>query len=175
MQVHRSDSGDLHREGLPCIIMNDGTEQHCWMNKLHNSRGPAVTTPNGTRHYYWRGVHVDQKLWNEMPNMKARDIISMTNLELRRVVIERVGFDKLKKEARPIDTQKVEGGKNILYVLEMKDDENAVFAELVNSTPEPDGSRKIYYLRVPPDTKTVREAVAWSFSLEEEFSFLVET
>ena len=37
--------------------------------------------------------------------------------------------------------------------------------EVVNSTPEPDGSRKTYFLRVPPTIGTAREAVAWTFGL----------
>jgi len=37
--------------------------------------------------------------------------------------------------------------------------------EVHNSTPEPDGTRKTYYLRVPPTTRTAREAVAWTFGM----------
>ena len=37
--------------------------------------------------------------------------------------------------------------------------------EVLNATPEPDGSRKTYYLRVPPGTRTARAAVAWTFGL----------
>jgi hypothetical protein len=32
-----------------------------------------------------------------------------------------------------------------------------------NSTPEPDGLFKDYFLRVPPTVKTAHEAVAWTF------------
>ncbi len=37
--------------------------------------------------------------------------------------------------------------------------------EVINATAEPDGGFRHYFLRVPPDTKTAREAVAWSFGL----------
>ena len=40
--------------------------------------------------------------------------------------------------------------------------------EVVNSTPEPDGTRKTYFLRVPPTTRTAREAVAWTFGLRAD-------
>ena len=33
----------------------------------------------------------------------------------------------------------------------------------MNSTPEPDGTRRTYFLRVPPQMRTAREAVAWTF------------
>jgi hypothetical protein len=37
--------------------------------------------------------------------------------------------------------------------------------EVRNSTPEPDGSVKHYWLRVPPHCKTASKAVAWTFGL----------
>jgi hypothetical protein len=39
--------------------------------------------------------------------------------------------------------------------------------EVVNSTPEPDDSFKDYFLRVPPNARTAREAVAWTFDVPE--------
>jgi hypothetical protein len=47
-------------------------------------------------------------------------------------------------------------------------DEPIVMVEVVNSTREPDGSFKRYWLRVPPDMKTAREAVAWTFNVPAE-------
>lgn len=38
---------------------------------------------------------------------------------------------------------------------------------VVNSTPEPDGSSKEYSLRVPPYMTSARQAVAWTFGMEE--------
>jgi len=37
--------------------------------------------------------------------------------------------------------------------------------QCLNSTPEPDGERRSYYLRVPPTVRTVHEAVAWTFGM----------
>ena len=44
-------------------------------------------------------------------------------------------------------------------------EEPIVMVEVLNSTPEPDGTRKTYFLRVPPRMQTPREAVAWTFGL----------
>lgn len=41
-----------------------------------------------------------------------------------------------------------------------------VMVEVRNSTPEPDGSRRTYWLRVPPHVRTCQEAVAWTFGIE---------
>lgn len=37
--------------------------------------------------------------------------------------------------------------------------------EVLNSTPEPDGSVVAYFPRVPPDVTTAREAIAWTFGM----------
>jgi hypothetical protein len=39
--------------------------------------------------------------------------------------------------------------------------------QVTNVTPEPDGTRRTYWLRVPPDVRTARQAVAWTFDLDE--------
>jgi hypothetical protein len=35
-----------------------------------------------------------------------------------------------------------------------------------NSTAEPDGTFKDYFIRVPPITKTPQEGIAWTFGLD---------
>jgi hypothetical protein len=43
------------------------------------------------------------------------------------------------------------------------EDETYVMLEVVNRSPEPDGSFKRYYLRVPPNMRTAHQAAAWTF------------
>ena len=45
---------------------------------------------------------------------------------------------------------------------------DVVMVEVVNSTPEPDGTSRTYWLRVPPATRTAKEGVAWTFGLTAE-------
>ena len=40
--------------------------------------------------------------------------------------------------------------------------------EVVNGTAEPDGTRKHYFLQVPPTVRSAREAVAWTYGLTEQ-------
>ncbi|WP_331386629.1 DUF6745 domain-containing protein [Saccharothrix sp. ST-888] len=47
------------------------------------------------------------------------------------------------------------------------DDEPVVMVEVVNSTAEPDGTFRTYWLRVPPGTRTARAGVAWTFGVNE--------
>jgi hypothetical protein len=46
--------------------------------------------------------------------------------------------------------------------------------EVVNGTPESDGSHKRYVLTVPPQVRTAQEAVAWTYGLTaKQYSQLV--
>jgi hypothetical protein len=45
--------------------------------------------------------------------------------------------------------------------------------EVVNRTPEPDGSYRHYFLRVPPSVCTAREAVAWTFGFESAHQYVL--
>ena len=42
------------------------------------------------------------------------------------------------------------------------------FVKVINGTAEPDGSFKEYYLKVPPDMDTAKEAVAWTYGLHPD-------
>jgi hypothetical protein len=37
--------------------------------------------------------------------------------------------------------------------------------EVINATPEPDGTRQHFFLQVPATMRTAREAVAWTYGL----------
>ena len=40
--------------------------------------------------------------------------------------------------------------------------------EVLNGSPEPDGTHKRYFLQVPANMRTAREAVAWTYGLPEQ-------
>lgn len=90
----------------------------------------------------------------------------MCNAEVRRVMIERYGTDRylLESDAKLID----EDATGKLWRVELEDDEPLVMVGCINSTAEPDGSFREYYLRVPPTTKTAREGIAWTFDIPED-------
>ena len=84
---------------------------------------------------------------------------------MRGVMIDLFGADRLIRDtnAQILDDHP-EWGR--LLGLGLNGDEPLVTVEVVNSTPEPDGLRKRYVLRVPPTTCTAREAIAWTFDLK---------
>ncbi len=63
-----------------------------------------------------------------------------------------------------------------LWRVNLPPEEPLVLVEVENATAEADGSRRRYFLRVPPHMRTAREAVAWTFDVPpEEYRPLTET
>ena len=100
----------------------------------------------------------------EPEKITIAEIDQEKNAELRRILIARYGEEKflLDSHAQIIDDDPKIG---TLYRRELEDDEPLVMVKVINSTEEPDGTRNVYFLRVPPDTRTAKEAVAWTFRL----------
>lgn len=159
-------------------------EKICWISERHNSlfldesgrlnnlSGPALSYPDGFSIYAVHGVRVPAAVI-EQPITLAQ-IDAETNAEVRRVMIERYGQDRYIQDsgAKLIHSD----GYGDLYRKEVRDDEPIVMVRVVNSTPEPDGRCKDYWLRVPPHIETAEAAVAWTFGLEPpEYRPAVET
>jgi hypothetical protein len=84
------------------------------------------------------------------------------NAEVRRVMIERYGISRYMQDCGAVKLHKDECGE--LFKKNMgQHEEPLVFVKVKNSTPEPDGSIKDYFLRVPPITKKARDGIAWTF------------
>ena len=135
--------------------------------RLHAERGPAVAWSDGLEVWAWHGVLVDRDVVMTPESITVQAIDAERNIERRRVLIERFGEERLVREGGAKLADEDETGR--LWRREMPmswpRDEAVVMVEVVNSTPEPDGSRRTYFLRVPPTTATAREAVAWTFGL----------
>jgi hypothetical protein len=135
-------------------------------DRLHCESGPAVAWPNGKRYWFWRGVQVPQRVVEQPASIAPKDIDNEFNLEVRRVMLERYGPDRYMRDAGAELTHEDDCGR--LWRRPQADDEDLVMVEVVNSTPEPDGSFKNYWLRVPPDMRSAKEAVAWTFNVAAE-------
>ncbi len=81
-------------------------------------------------------------------------------------MLERLGYDRFILELGAVPVQA--DGFGALYRIPGDFREPFVLVHVTNSTPEPDGSRKRYFLRVPPNVKTAHEAVAWTFGMRAE-------
>jgi hypothetical protein len=133
--------------------------------RLHGPAGPAVSYADGFALHAWHGMPVPAELIARLPTLRADDITGERNLELRRVMTEAYGLDRYLRDA---------GGRLVgrdaygnLWRLDRTGGEPLVMVEVVNATPEPDGSRATYWLRVPPDIRSAHAGVAWTFGFSE--------
>lgn len=126
---------------------------------------PAITYPDGRKEYYWRGVRVPDYVIVAPERIKLDDINKEANTEVRRVMLEKYGFEKYLRNSKARLRSQDTFGK--LWEVPVPMDESLVMVEVLNSTPEPDGSIKTYFLRVPPDTQTCQGGLAWTFGLTE--------
>ncbi|ALC19272.1 DUF6745 domain-containing protein [Streptomyces pristinaespiralis] len=134
--------------------------------RLDNGDGPALVFPDGFALYAWRGMPVPAEFLRELTALTPERIRDEENAELRRVMLEYYGYDRYLAESGAQPVHRDETG--ILWRIALADDEDVVMVEVVNSTPEPDGSHRTYWLRVPPTTRTAREGVAWTFGMHAD-------
>ena len=141
--------------------------------RLHNLAGPSIEFADGWGVYCANGISVRPSIITQPESIRAAEIIMEWNLELRRIMLEQCGIERFIKDSGAQLLSEDKYGS--LYSLPMERDAfNMV--RVRNSTPEPDGSHRIYFIAVPPDTKTAHEAVAWTFGLSEsEYAPAVET
>uniref|UniRef100_A0AAU1ZRS2 DUF6745 domain-containing protein n=1 Tax=Streptomyces sp. NBC_00093 TaxID=2975649 RepID=A0AAU1ZRS2_9ACTN len=134
--------------------------------RLDRGDGPALGYADGFELYAWRGMPVPKDFLDDLTALTPERIRDEENAELRRVMLEFYGYDRYLEESGAVPVHRDETG--VLWRVQLVGDEDVVMVEVVNSTPEPDGSSRTYWLRVPPTTRTAREGVAWTFGVEAE-------
>lgn len=146
----------IHRElANPDVVRGWGS------HRLHCEDGPAVVWPDGWGVWSWHGVRVPQHVIEQPELITAQQVLAEQNAEVRRVMIDRMTPERFLGELDAEPVQQDDYGK--LWRVELADDEPLVMVELDNSTVEPDGSTKTYFLRVNPECRTALEAVSWTF------------
>jgi hypothetical protein len=137
---------------------------------LHDDRHAAVES-DIEELYFWHGVRVPAFVVLRPDRITVAHIDREANAEVRRVMIERYrhgeevhGPAAFIRDAGAVGLDHDER-YGTLWRRNVPGDEPIVAVEVVNSTRAPDGSFKRYWLRVPPEMSTAREAVAWTFGL----------
>lgn len=135
-------------------------------NRLHSENGMAIQYPDGWGLYFIHGVKVDEKIVMRPTELTVKEIDDHPNAEVRRTMISRYGESSFLLKAGAKLVAQDEFG--MLYRREIPGDEALTMVRVKNSTPEPDGETKIYWLRVPPNVATPQEGIAWTFNLKEK-------
>ena len=131
--------------------------------RLHNEDSPALDYGDGFLLFAIHGVRVDDDIVLHPESVTVKRIESEDNVEVRRTLTARYGYEQYLKDSGAALVHQDERGK--LWRKSRADDADLVMVDVMNSTPEPNGSVRSYLLRVPPNIRTASGAVAWTFGL----------
>jgi hypothetical protein len=186
IEAHRDDEGRLHNENGPALVWKDGN-RHYYIHGVRVThrfiaKPPTMAYINDQMNTERRRILIEKfgpekylkvmgaqlrsedefgKLW-VVDRTIARDMFVRRNSNDPRVqqLITPIGnwggFEITDENEKAI--RKHKGWDD--------NTEDICFVELVNSTPEPDGTYSRYFERVPPKTKTPKDAIAWQFRLK---------
>jgi hypothetical protein len=170
----------------PCMLSGSMEAYYGALGELHHqNRGTAGSGASNEgiellleymRQCGWCFPFDDYCIMADRPEelFSLKDIDGTENIEARRLMIELYGLGRYLKDKRARLLQKDQYGE--LYFMSQSGDEEIVVVKVINSTPEPDGTYREYFLRVPVSVRTAREGVAWSFGMEEyEYAPKLET
>jgi len=149
-------------------------ERICWISerhnilkgdaqgRLHSADGPALQYPDGWTIHAWKGVQVPGWIIQNRERITAAEIAKQRDRVIRRCMIDILSPEKYIATGDPIAMSRDETG--ILWKKRWQLDMWAA-VEVINGTPEPDGTLKHYFLQVPADVTSAREAVAWTYGM----------
>jgi len=154
----------FRRDGA--IALEHPIEIHVSSNlELHNVDGPAVRFADGWAAYAIEGVVVPAQAIEDPDGFDPLVALTHENLEVRRVLLQHLGWDRLVRRAGLAPQAEDDYGR--LWQVPAPDVDPLLLLEVENATPERDGSHRRYFVRVPPDMRTPREATAWTFGMSE--------
>ena len=140
-----------------------------WENQLlHNKKEAAVEYADGYSLYCINGVRVTEKIVKTPEKLTKNDWLKESNLEVRRIIQERMPDFAKKIGGKVIDKSRM----GELYEIDLQNDPEKIahYLKLKDSSTE-----RLYWLRVPPAIKKVEGGLKWSFDLTEEYEPVVET
>ena len=124
----------------------------------------AVTYPDGWSAYAWKGVLVPAWIIERQQLVNVRTIGAAQDPQVRRCMIEVMTPERFIREGGAYRISQDETG--ILWRQRWRWEAWAC-VEVVNGSPEPDGTFRHYFLQVPATVRSAREGVAWTYGLTE--------
>jgi hypothetical protein len=167
--------------GLCTVAANVGWimphRRFCWLverptllstdprGRLHGAAGPAISFADGWSFYAWKGVPLPAWMIERREEITPRRIDRERDPILRRCMIEIMTPERYIREGDAVNISEDDSG--ILWTRAWSSWDAWSAVEVINGTPEPDGTHKHYFLQVPPTVRTARQAVAWTYGLTE--------
>jgi hypothetical protein len=122
----------------------------------------------------WHGVPITERIAFAPETITVDEVIGERNVELRRVLLERMGYQTFLEHARAevIDEDEDPGGRRQLLRMALPEDEDLVVLSVKDPSTE-----RAYILRVPPAMQSCHQAAAWiaGFENPDDYRPLIET
>jgi hypothetical protein len=139
--------------------------RHDARGRLHCADGPAVSYADGWSACAWKGVLVPSWIIEHPEFVTVRAISAAQDPQIRRCMIDVLTPERFIAGGGAYRVSEDEAG--VLWRQRWRWEAWAA-VEVVNGTPEPDGTIKRYFLQVPANMRSAREAVAWTYGLPEQ-------
>ena len=152
-------------------------EHVCWLSerphtlqfdargRLHSATGPALAYQDGWKVHAWKGVEVPADIIEDAESVTISRIDREADAFVRRCMIEIMTPQRFLANGGASFVTQDETG--ILWRKTWWNGDTWAAVEVVNGTPEPDGTRRHYVLQVPPEMPTAMSAVAWTYGMSE--------
>jgi hypothetical protein len=157
-------------EHAKCAGWYQPYENVCWMSErptvlelddmgqLHCENGPAVAYSDTYEIYAIHGVRIPSWIINNSERINARSIEEESNIEIRRIMIERMGHGAYMQETGAevvdVDYVSIGGGLEGSIMRALLKDKNGLQYLCAH-----DGSTdRVYYMSVDPNVKTCSDA-----------------
>lgn len=126
------------------LLVDDQHRPHC-------ADGPSHRWRDGWCLYHWHGVRVPRRVIEQPDSLTAAVILGERDVEVRRVMLERAGFDRVLDRMGLVDTgswENMQGDRETasLYRLDLDGDEPLLVVRV-----ECPSTGRVYLLRVDPD------------------------
>ena len=153
--------------GVCLMVGHPSTIQRDEQGRLHSEDGPAIAWPNWG-FWAWHGVRVPQCVIENPGTITAEDILAESNVEVRWVKIQRMGWPRFLQESNAVTVHEdLEGTGHQRALLEVALPGSRTgkgrFLRFVDPAKGETG-----LLSVPPHLKTCREAAAWTYGISRQ-------
>jgi hypothetical protein len=122
--------------------------------------GPALKYRDGWAVYCVGGVQVPGEIIEKPETLTVQRIDSEQNAEVRRVMVDLYGRERYLKDAGAElldEGRDPSGNPGRLWQRKWHDGRSILSVELTNATPEPDGSRRTFFIGVHPECRRLRK------------------